>query len=86
MQLVDIVQYMWSTRDIPRESGWTILVLISKGNTDTQGIGLLKKLWKVLESIIDARLRASILFHNFLHNFCAGRGTVTVTMDINLAQ
>ena len=30
MQIMDIVQYMWSTGDIPQELGWTTLVLIPK--------------------------------------------------------
>ena len=53
-----IVQYMWSTKEIPRELGWTILVLISNVNTDTLRIGLLETLWKVVESIVDTRLWA----------------------------
>ena len=48
MSLVDIVQHMWTMSDIPRELGQTILVLISKGNKDTQCIGLLDTLWNVL--------------------------------------
>ena len=40
-KLVDIIQFMWQNGDIPRELGWTILVLTQKGNTDTRGIGLL---------------------------------------------
>ena len=66
--------------------GWTILVLITKGNTYTQGIGLLETLWKVMEDIINTRLQSSIHFHNFLYGFCARRGTGTVTKELELAQ
>ena len=30
--------------------GWMILVLIPKGNTNTQGMRLLKTLWKLVEA------------------------------------
>ena len=60
MPLVEIVQYMWITKNIPQELGWTILVLISKGNTDTQGIGILETIWKVVEAIVNTRLQAII--------------------------
>ena len=41
MCLVDIVQDMWRTGEIPQDMGWTDLVLIPKGTTITRGIGLL---------------------------------------------
>ena len=59
MQPVGIVQYMWSTKEIPRELRWTILVLIYNVNKDTLSIGLLEALWKVVEFIVDTRLWAS---------------------------
>ena len=34
MKLVEMVQFMWERRTIPAELGWTILILISKGNID----------------------------------------------------
>ena len=55
--------------EIPQGLVWTILVLILKLNTYTWGIGLLETLWKVLEAIINAHLRASIHFHNVTHGF-----------------
>ena len=60
MCLVDIVQHMWSTGEIPQELGWTVLVLIPKGTTDTRFVGLLETLWKVVEALIDTRLCASL--------------------------
>ena len=65
---------------------WTILFLITKGNTDTRGVGLLEKLWKSLEEIIDICLSASISFHGILHGFCAWRGTGTAILALKLAQ
>ena len=54
--------------------------------TDTQGISLLKTLWKIMQAIIDTRVWASIHFHYFIHRFRAGVGTCIVTMELNLAQ
>ena len=71
---------------MPRESGWDILVFITKGNTYTWGVSLHDMLWKVMESIIDTRLRASIQFHNVLHGFHAGGGMGTGTMELKIAQ
>ena len=55
--------------EVPGELGWKIQVLILKENMDTWGIGLLESLWKVVEAIIDTRLRESVHLHNVLHGF-----------------
>ena len=86
MCLVGIVQKMWQARDIPQELGWTVLVLIPKGTTYTQGIGILETLWKVVEALIYTRLIASIQFHDVLHGFRSGRGTGMDIMELKLAQ
>ena len=62
------------------------MVLIPKGSTDTQGIGFLKTLWKVVEVIIDTIIRASIHFHDVIHWFRARRGVGTAIMDLKLSQ
>ena len=77
MYLVDIVQHMWLTGDIPQELGWTVLVLIPKVTTDTRGIGLIDTLWKMVEALIDTRICASLQLHAFLHGFRDGRGIGT---------
>ena len=41
MCLVDLVHHMWSTGDTSQELGWTVMVLIPKGTTNTIGICLL---------------------------------------------
>ena len=86
MCLVDILQHMCLTGEIPRELRWTVLVLVPKGTTDTQDIGLLETLWKVAEALIDTCLQASLYMHNFLHRFRDGRGTGTDIMELKLAQ
>ena len=75
---------MWQHRETPTNMGWKILVLVSKGNTDTRGIGLLDTLCKVVESIIDTHLRASISFHYVLCVFCVVRVTGAAILDLKL--
>ena len=85
MCIMDIVQHMWQTVDIPQELGWTVLVLVPKGTTDTWGIGLLDNLWKVLEALIDTHLRASPHSHGVLHGFQAEKGMGTAIIKPKLA-
>ena len=66
--------------------GWTVLVPIINGTTNTRGIGLLENLWKVVEALIDTRLSASLYMHNILHGFRARIGTGTAIMELNLTQ
>ena len=77
---------MWLTGDIPQELGWTVMVLIPKGTTDTRGIGLLETLWKVVEALIDTRLRTILQLNGVLNGFRARRGAGTAIMELNLAQ
>ena len=66
--------------------GWTFLVLIPKGKTDIRGILLLETLWKLVELIIDTRLRSRLQFRNVLHGFRAGRGTWMAIMELKIMQ
>ena len=50
---MDLVQFMWEPRIIPSEMGWTIMIIIPRGNAYTQKIRLLEVFWKVIEAIID---------------------------------
>ena len=84
--LVDIVQHMWRTGEIPQELGWTIPVLIPKGTTNTQDIGLLETLWKVVEALIDTRLRSILQLHDVLNGLRSRRGTGIAIVELNLAQ
>ena len=40
-KLVEITQFMYQHGEIPTNLGWTILFLIPKDNTASQGIGIL---------------------------------------------
>ena len=61
-------------------------VLIPKGTTDAQFIGLLETLWKVVEALIGTRQNASLQFHDILHRLWARRGLRTAIMDLKPAQ
>ena len=86
MCLVDIVQHMWRTGEILQELGWTVLVLIPKWTIDTRGIGLLETLCKMVETLMDTRLRASLHLHDVFHGLQARRGMGTATIELKLAQ
>ena len=86
MYLVEIVQPMWRTGDIPQELVWNVLVIITKGTTDTRGIGLLETLWKVAEVLIDNCRRAILQFHDILHGLRSGGATGMAIMDLKLVQ
>ena len=83
---MDLKKYMWQQDEIPTELGWTILVLTPKGNTNTQGIGLIDTLRKLVKDIIDNFLKLCIIFHEVLHGFCAGRGMGMAILELKLAQ
>ena len=40
--------------------------------------------WKVVAEILNLRLTAYITYHDFLHEFRAGCGTVTATLEAKL--
>ena len=62
----------------------TTTVLIPKGNSgDFRGIGLLEVVWKVIENIIDTRLKCAPL-HNALHGFRTGRDCGTGIMEVEV--
>ena len=66
--------------------GWMILVLITKGNTNTRSIGPLVSLWKVVKTIINTRLRKNVRLHNVLQGFRAGKETRKAILELKLVQ
>ena len=61
-----------------------MLVLVPKGYVDTHGYKLLEVVWKVVEAVIDTRIRSIFQFHNVLQNFCARRVSGTAIVDLKL--
>ena len=62
------------------------MVLIPKGKKDYLDIGLVEVMWEVVAAILNCRITASITYHNFLHEFRAGCGTGTATLEAKLLQ
>ena len=42
--------------------------------------------WKVMEAIIDTRIKKAVTFHDILHGFFAGRVTGSAIMELKLVQ
>ena len=64
---------------------WTIIVLIPKGGSNYREIGLLDPVWKVIEVIMDNRLKI-LDYHGYLHGFLTGHGTGTGSIKVKLVQ
>ena len=73
MKLVDLVQFMWYHRTIPADLGWMIFIPIPKGKSDTQGMGILKVLLKVMEAIIDTSIKSAVTFMMLSVYFARGK-------------
>ena len=58
----------------------------SKGKYIYLGIRILEVVWKVVEAVIDTRIKSVVQFYNVLHRFCAGGGAGTAILEIKLAQ
>ena len=71
---------------IPEGIMWTTVVLIPKGYGGYRGIGLVEAIWKVCTSIVNSRLRISIVLHDALYGLWQGRGTGTAIMEVKLEQ
>lgn len=84
--LVSLVQECFATGVLPAQLPWSTMVLLPKGGGDFRGIGLLEICWKLITSILDARIKDSVEFHDALHGFRAGRGTGTAIIEAKLLQ
>ena len=62
------------------------MILATKFNTDTRGIGLLGVLCKAVEAIIGTCIKKVMTFHDVLHVFCIGRGMGTSIVELKRAQ
>ena len=80
---------MWETfRDgaLAEECMWQTFALIQKGKEGFQGIGLVEVLWKAFAVLLNGHLTAAISFHDTLHGFWKGQGTVTTALEAKLLQ
>ena len=84
--LTQLCQRVWTTGEIPQRMLLAVVVLIPKGTSgDFRGIGLLEVVWKLLERVLDARLK-KVELHDYLHGFRAKRGCGTGIMEAKLLQ
>ena len=80
-KLVSTMQVALWDRYIAEAMAWKMMVLIPKGGGGYSGIGLVEVIWKVRMSIVNSRLRSTIVLHDALHGFQQGRGAGTVVME-----
>ena len=62
------------------------MVLITKGGGEYIWIVLVQVIWKICALIMNNRFRSATTLQYKLHGFIQGRGTVTATMEENLAH
>ncbi len=82
---VKLMKAIWERGCVPKQMRWKIIVLLSKGNNNYCGIGLLDPFWKVVEKNMVAQF-ASIKLHDTLHGGLSKRGTRTATIEAKLHQ
>ena len=83
-KLVTLVQHMWENSTLLTELTWTLLVLLPKVKANTEGIGLLEVLWKVIKNIIDTQVNTDVQFYEVLIGFCAFQLMGTAIMELNM--
>ena len=71
---------------LAEEATWQAVFLIPKEGNDYRDIGLVKVMWKVVANILNRRRTASIIFHDLLHRFRAGRSTGNTTVEAKILQ
>ena len=82
--VVELVQLTFGDGVIPEEEAWKAEVLIPKGGGYYRGVGLVEVIWKAIVVILNRHFIAAITYHDFLHRFWEGRGTVTAPLDLKL--
>ena len=85
-RVVDIVQTAFMEGRLVEENMWQAVVLTPKGEMEYRVIGLVEVMWKLVASVLNRQLTASITFHEFLHGFWAGHVTGTATLEAKLLQ
>ena len=63
-----------------------MVVLITKGNWEFTGIGILEVLWKTLSGVNNWWIGPAVQFQNDLHGLWEGRGTGTASLEAKFLQ
>ena len=80
-----LVKAIWDTGCVPQQMLWTIIVLLPKGEGDHRGIWLMDPVWKVIEVVMDNRLKV-LDYHDCLHGFLVGHDTGIPATEVKLVQ
>ena len=80
-----LIEQLWETGCIPQQMLWMVIVLLPKGGGDYRGVGLLDPIWKVVEVVMDNRLKV-LDYHDCILGFLAWQGTETAPTEVKLAQ
>ena len=84
-KVLKIIKLAFEEGEIPKSFCNGILVLIPKSNPgEFRGIALLEVIYKLISSIINARLQHSIEFDDAVHGFRKKRGTGTAIMEAKM--
>ena len=82
--LVNLIQDIFSSEEIPGKMRWETLVLIPKDKEKYRGIGFLDLVWKLIISIINHRIVEKIEFHKSFHGFRENQGTGKAILEDNI--
>ena len=85
-KMVALVQVAFQEGHLAEEATWQAVVLISKVGRYLRGIKLVEVMCKMMTVILNRRFTISIAFHDVLHGFRAGCGTVTASFEAKLIQ
>ena len=86
LKVVAIVQKSFQDGTLAKECTCQIVVLIMKGRGKFRGIGIVKVLWKAIESLLNCQVMAPISFQDTIHRFRVGLGIKNANLKANLLQ
>ena len=84
--MVRLIQKTFEDKGMLEEVTWATMDFIPKGRGEYWGIGLSKVVWKVCAAVVNCWIKKSVMLHDKIHGFRAGRGTGTSTLEAKLAQ
>ena len=67
--MVSMTQSTFWEGSVLAELTWTTMILITKRKGDCRGIVMVEMTWKMINTIINNRLRMEIYLHGALHGF-----------------
>ena len=83
---MDIIQYAFSTGNIPVECVWNTVVLIPNGNGKLCRIGIMEVILMAVSGVVNFWIGLAVNLHNALQRFREGRGTGTAPHEFKIIQ